>query len=300
MSSTRLDLGGMLTAIVTPFGRDGQVDFGALDALVERQLEAGVQGLVPCGTTGESPTLSAQERQKIIEHVMTRVGGSVPVIAGAGGNDTRAAIDNQKLVRDAGADAALVANPYYNKPTQEGLYRHYAALREAVDLPIVLYNIPGRTASDIQPATVARLHRLGGFVAIKEATGDLERIAAIRELTGEEFAILSGEDHLTLPFVALGGDGVISAVANVAPVEMVSLTERCLAGDFASARVLHTKLRPLMKALFVETNPIPAKAALAMMGLIEENYRLPLCEMQPETRTRLHAVLVHGGWLRAV
>lgn len=298
MDSSRLDLRGTLTAIVTPFDRDGQVDFGALDAVVERQLDAGVWGLVPCGTTGESPTLSADERRQIIERIAARVGGAVPIIAGAGGNDTRAAIANQQLVRDAGADAALVANPYYNKPTQEGLYRHYAALREAVDLPIVLYNIPGRTASDIQPATVARLHRLGGFIAIKEATGDLDRIAAIRELVGSDFSILSGEDHLTLPFIALGGEGVISAVANVAPIEMVSLTERCLAGDFESARVLHTKLRPLMRALFVETNPIPAKAALAMMGLMEETYRLPLCEMQPETRARLRAVLVQGGWLR--
>jgi 4-hydroxy-tetrahydrodipicolinate synthase len=292
-------LRGVLTALVTPFNRDNTIDFGALDALVDRQLAAGVTGLVPCGTTGESATLTAKEREQIIRVVTKKAAGRVPVIGGAGSNNTAAAIETQRLVYAAGADFALVATPYYNKPTPEGLYRHYVAVSDAAPIPIVLYNIPGRTACDMKPELVGRLAKLKGVVGIKEATGDLDRVMAIRELSDPGFSILCGEDNLTFPFVALGGDGVISAASNVAPVEMVNLTKAALDGNVVEARQIHGRLRPLFKALFLESNPIPMKAALSMMGQIQEIYRLPLCEMQEQTREQLAMVLRAGGWVKS-
>jgi len=297
MTAKKKTLRGMLTALVTPFNRDGSLDLGALDHILELQLASGVTGFVPCGTTGESATLSAKEREQIVSHVAQFAAGRVPVVAGAGSNNTAAAIEAQKLVAGAGADYALVASPYYNKPTPEGLYRHYAALTEAAPIPTVLYNIPGRTAVDMKPELVGRIAKLKDIAGIKEATGDLDRVMAIRELCGPHFAILCGEDNLIFPFVALGGDGVISAAANVAPREMVDVTMAALDGVVAKARVAHANLRPLIRALFIETNPIPAKAAMAMMGQLQEVYRLPLCEMQPQNREQLAGVLRAGGWL---
>jgi len=298
MTAKRPMLRGTLTALVTPFNRDGSIDFGALDQLLVAQLAAGVSGFVPCGTTGESATLTAKEREQVVTRVVNFAAGRVPVVAGAGSNNTAAAAEAQKLVHGAGADYALVASPYYNKPTPEGLYRHYAALAEAAPIPIILYNIPGRTAGDMKPELVGRIAQLKGIAGIKEATGDLDRVTAIRELCGTDFAILCGEDNLTFPFVVLGGDGVISAAANVAPKEMVEVTAAALTDDLAKARAVHAKLRPLVRALFLETNPIPMKAALAMMDKVQEIYRLPLCEMQAETRRQLASVLRAGGWLK--
>ncbi len=290
-------LRGVFTALVTPMNRDGSVDTGALDHLVDAQIEGGIGGLVPCGTTGESATLSALEREEVITRVVKRANGRVPVVAGAGANATAVAIEHQKRAAGTGADCALVATPYYNKPTPEGLYRHYAALLEAVDFPIVLYNVPGRTACDMKPATVGRVAELHGVVGIKEATADLDRVAAIRALTGDDFVLLSGDDGTTCPFVLLGGDGVISVASNVAPGDMVTMVRAALNGEVAEARAAHGRMRPLFEALFFESNPIPVKAALAMAGRIQEHYRLPLCEMGAGSRSRLETVLTAGGWL---
>jgi 4-hydroxy-tetrahydrodipicolinate synthase len=297
MTIGRQELRGVFTALVTPMNEDGSVDFGALDALVDAQLDAGVDGLVPCGTTGESATLDAGERQAVIARVVDRAGSRVPVIAGAGHNSTAVAIEHQKRAKDAGAPCTLVATPYYNKPTQEGLYRHYTALLEAVDIPIVLYNIPGRTACDMKPATVGRLGQLDGIVGIKEGTADVDRVAAIRGCTPETFSILAGDDNTACPVILLGGDGIISASANIAAKEMVAMVHAALDGKAESARTIHGRLRPLFAALFLEANPIPVKAALAMQQRIKEAYRLPLCEMGAEPRQQLEAVLREGGWL---
>ncbi|MBI5509680.1 MAG: 4-hydroxy-tetrahydrodipicolinate synthase [Deltaproteobacteria bacterium] len=292
-----IKLRGLFTAIVTPMNKDGSLDLGALDALVDRQLAAGVNGLVPCGTTGEAVTLSVEERDQVITRVVRRAGNEVTVVAGAGGNSTTDAVESQKRAKGTGAAAALVATPAYNKPTPEGLYRHYAAITAAVDFPTVVYNVPSRTACDMKPETVARVSKLRGVVGIKEATGDLDRVAAIRALTGNDFAILSGDDGSTCPFLLLGGDGVISVASNVAPKPMVALCSAALAGRVTEARAQHEALRPLFAALFFEANPIPVKAALAMLCQIQESYRLPLCEMSREPRIRLEAVLREGGFL---
>lgn len=290
-------LRGVFTALVTPMNQDGSLDLGALDALIDTQLAAGINGLVPCGTTGESATLSNDERVKVITRVSKRVNGRVPVIAGAGANCTATAIEHLKRTKDTGALCALVVTPYYNKPTAEGLYRHYSALLEAVDFPIMVYNVPGRTGCDLKPASVARLSGLHGIIGIKEATGDLDRVAAIREMTSSDFSILSGDDGTACPFSWLGGDGVISVASNVVPQEMVAMISAALAGDVPKAREQHIRLRGLFEALFFESNPIPVKAALHMQTHIQAAYRLPLCEMSHEPRARLEAVLRKGGWL---
>lgn len=298
MKPKRLKLRGVLTALVTPMNRDGSIDGRALDGLVDAQLEAGIDGLVPCGSTGEAATLTAEERLQVTRRVVERVAGRIPVITGTGTNSTSGTIENQKRVQESGVDATLVVTPYYNKPTPEGLYRHFAAVAEAATLPIVAYNVPGRTGCDMKPATVARIAKLPHVVGIKEATGDIDRVAEIRRSTSPEFAILSGDDGTTCPFVLLGGDGVISVASNVAPREMVAMVRAAQRGDVATARAQHDKLRPLFEALFFESNPIPVKAALAMLGCIQEAYRLPLCEMGTENRNRLQAVLREGVWLR--
>jgi 4-hydroxy-tetrahydrodipicolinate synthase len=290
-------LRGTFTALVTPMNRDGSLDLGALDALVDAQVKAGIDGLVPCGTTGEAVTLSAEERETVITRVVRRAGAKVTVIAGAGGNATSTAIEAQKRAKGTGAAAALVVTPYYNKPTPEGLYRHYAAIAEAVEFPTVLYNVPGRTGCDMKPDTVARVSSLPGVVAIKEATGDLDRVAAIREKTKKELVLLSGDDGTACPFALLGGDGVISVASNVAPTEMVAMIHAAMDGKVTPARAQHALLRPLFVALFLEANPIPVKAALAMMGMIQESYRLPLCEMSADLRLKLQGALRDGGWL---
>lgn len=297
MPSPTETLRGTFTALVTPMNADGSIDFAALEDLVDWQIAEGVEGLVPCGTTGESATLTAEERALVIARVAKRAGDRVVVIGGAGANSTAVAIEHQKRLLDTGAAYALVVTPYYNKPTPEGLFRHYAALVEAVDIPIVLYNVPGRTGCDMKPETVARLAELDGIVAIKEATGDIDRVAAIRAQTKDTFAILSGDDPTACPFALLGGDGVISVASDVAPRAMSTMMRAALAGEVDSALHLHRDLRPLFHALFLESNPIPVKAALAMQKRIGEHYRLPLCQMGAAARQELREVLAAGEWL---
>lgn len=281
---------GALTAIVTPF-RDGEVDERALRELVEFQIQGGVDGLVPCGSTGESATLTHAEHDQVVKIVIEQARRRVPVVAGTGSNSTAEAIRLTAAAREAGADGALMISPYYNKPTQEGIYRHYRTVATAVDLPIIVYNIPGRTASNIAPETFARLCEVRNIVAIKEASGSMDQTSDIRRLCGDRLTILSGDDSLTLPLMALGAKGVIATVSNVMPRETHELTAAALAGDFARARELHYKLLPLVRALFVETNPIPVKQALAFMGKCTVEMRMPLCQMSPGPAEKLHAVM---------
>ncbi len=296
MASSPVSLRGTLTALVTPMNRDGSLDLGALDALVDEQLAHGIQGLVPCGTTGESVTLSAEERTTVIRRVVERVRRRVPVVAGAGSNSTALAIEAQRRAADTGATCALVVTPYYNKPTPEGLYRHYAAIAEAVDFPFVLYNVPGRTGCDLKPPTITRLAALPQVIGVKEATGDLDRVGALRAACGPELQLLSGDDGTACAFTLLGGDGVISVASNVAAAPMVEMIDAARAGRVDEARRVHDQLRPLFAALFLESNPIPVKAAMAIQGRIQETYRLPLCPMAAESRARLVEVLEAGGW----
>ncbi|OGR10830.1 MAG: 4-hydroxy-tetrahydrodipicolinate synthase [Deltaproteobacteria bacterium RIFOXYB12_FULL_58_9] len=297
MSPDIRKLRGTLTALVTPMNRDGSIDFGALDALVDTQIESGINGLVPCGSTGEAATMTAIEREQIITRVVKKVAGRVVVIAGAGGMGTLEAIDNQKRAAGSGAACALVATPAYNRPTPEGLYRHYAALLDAVDFPTMLYNVPSRTGTDMLPATVGRIAALSGIVGIKEATGDLDRVAAIRALTPPEFLHFSGDDPSACAYVLLGGHGVISVASNFAPKLMASMIRAALDGKVEIARSEHRELRPLFAAMALQSNPLPVKAALAMRGTIQEYYRLPLCEMNQEPRARLEEILRQNGWL---
>ncbi len=282
---------GCFVALVTPFRRDGQVDEERLDALVNFQLAAGTDGIVPCGTTGESATLRPEEQREIIRRVVERVRGRVPVIAGAGTNSTEEAVELAQHAERAGADAVLSVTPYYNRPTPEGLYQHFRALAESVRIPVILYNVPSRTGCNLDVETVLRLAEIPNIIGVKEASGNLEQIMEILRRRPQGFLVLSGDDAWTLPILALGGDGVISVVANEAPAEMRELVRAALAGDLERARALHYRLLPLMRGNFFETNPIPVKAALAMMGLIEENYRLPLVPPRTETRERLRRIL---------
>jgi 4-hydroxy-tetrahydrodipicolinate synthase len=294
-----LQIRGCGTALVTPFRRDGTVDDAALRRLVQFQLREGIDFLVPCGTTGETPTLEHGEYTTIIRLVVEEAAKKVPVIAGVGGNNTRKVAALAEEVTALGVQGILSVAPYYNKPTQEGLYQHFATIAEATGLPIILYNVPGRTSSNIEPATVARLSKIANIVAIKEATGSItqqmETIAAVPP----EFTVLSGDDAFTFPLMALGGRGVISVVSNEIPGPMSKLAHLMLDGKIEEARKLHFELLPLMQANFIETNPIPVKAALAMMGMIEEVYRLPLVPLKPENRAKLEKVLAWHGLLQA-
>lgn len=267
---------GSLVALITPF-KNGKVDFGALRALVDWHVEQGTDGLVPVGTTGESPTVDMAEHKKIIETVVKQAKGRIPVIAGAGANATSEALELTRFSKAAGADATLQVCPYYNKPTQEGLYRHFATIAEKVNLPVVLYNVPGRTAVTLAPATVARLAKLKNIVAIKEATGSMDQTSEILALC--DITVLSGDDSLTLPLMALGAKGVISVVANIVPAEVSKMCMAALEGNFDGALALHRKLFPLCRAMFFETNPIPVKTAAGLMKLCSAEMRLPLCEM---------------------
>jgi len=281
---------GSIVAIVTPF-RKGKVDEKALGNLIEWHIRQGTNAIVPCGTTGESATLDYEEHHRVIKFTVEAVNKRVPVIAGTGANSTDETIMITKEAKKSGADAALVVVPYYNKPTQEGLIRHYKAVAEAVKMPLILYNVPGRTALNMLPSTVARLAEIRNIVAIKEATGDMKQASEIIRLCGNRITVLSGDDFTTLPMMALGGKGTISVSANVAPrlvSQMCALWEK---GKFDEARKLHFKLEPLNAAMFIETNPIPVKTALALMGKIQEEFRLPLCEMAPANRDKLKAVL---------
>ena len=288
-------LQGVHTALVTPMNPDGSIHYAALDALIDAQLEAGIDGLVPCGTTGESATMNAQERYTVIKHVVDRVGGRVPVIAGTGANATSVAIEHQKRAQDTGARYSLVVTPYYNKPTPEGLYRHYSALLEAAELPILLYNVPSRTGCDMGPETVARLAELKGIIGIKEATADLSRVSAIKKVTPDDFIIVSGDDATCCPFVLQGGHGVISVSSNLIPGAMVEMIHAALEGDAQKAEGLRERLTTVFDILFIESNPIPVKTALELQGHFTAHMRLPLCEMGATNRAQLASTLRAAG-----
>ncbi|MEW5744522.1 MAG: 4-hydroxy-tetrahydrodipicolinate synthase [Nitrospirota bacterium] len=281
---------GSIVAIVTPF-KNGKFDEKAYGDLIEWHIAQGTHGIVPCGTTGEASTLGFEEHYRVIEVAVKAANKRIPVIAGTGANATDEAIELTQKAKKLGADGALMVTPYYNKPTQEGLYRHYKAVADKVKLPIVLYNVPGRTAVNMLPPTVARLMECKNIVAIKEATGDMKQVSEVIRLCGDRIAVISGDDFTTLPLLALGGKGVISVSANVAPKDVAEMCNAWERGDIAKARELHYKLEPLNAAMFIETNPIPVKTALAMMGKIKEEFRMPLCEMSAANRDKLRGVL---------
>jgi len=286
---------GAFVAIVTPF-TDGRVDEQALADLIEFHIANGTHGIVPCGTTGESATMSHDEHHRVVELTVKTVNGRVPVVAGSGSNSTAEAIDLTRHARQAGADGVLMVSPYYNKPSQEGLYQHYKAVAEAVDIPIILYNVPSRTSSNILPVTVARLAGVDNIVGIKEASGDLNQISEVIRLCPDDFAVMSGDDFTSMPTVLLGATGVISVTSNVAPKDMAQMMDAALVGDLATARSLHYKLFPLMQAMFYDTNPVPAKKSLELMGKIKSGTpRLPLYPMNDETLVRLKAALADYG-----
>ena len=283
---------GAITAIVTPFTEKGNIDLGAFKNLIRFQLESGIDGIVPCGTTGESPTLEKEEQLEVIKTAVDMCKGKVPVIAGAGSNSTKHAVEMTTKAAELGADATLQVNPYYNKPTQEGLYRHFSAIAKAADIPVVLYNIKGRTGVNLETATLERLAREhSNIVGIKEASGDINQMHDVIKRLPKEFDVLSGDDNMALPLMKLGGKGVISVASNIVPKEMHNLTQYALDGDFAKAEEINNRLMPLFKACFLETNPIPIKAALAIKGMIKEYYRLPMCAMGQENREKLRQVL---------
>jgi 4-hydroxy-tetrahydrodipicolinate synthase len=282
---------GTGTALVTPFRTDGTLDEGTLRRLIQRQIDAGVDFLVPCGTTGESPTLTHEEHVRVVEIAVALAKGKVPVLAGAGGYNTAEVIAMARELAELGADGFLSVTPYYNKPTQEGLYQHYRAIAEAVPLPIIVYSVQGRTGVNIEPATVKRLAQIENIVGIKEASGNVSQMAAILNAVPEDFIVLSGDDAITLPVISLGGRGVISVVSNEIPAEMSRLTRAALQGDFQTAREIHRRFHPLMEINFVESNPGPVKAAMAEMGLLEAVWRLPLVAPKAENQMRIRAVL---------
>lgn len=288
---------GSYVALVTPF-KNGKFDEKAFCDLIEWHIAEGTDGIVPCGTTGESATLDFDEHYRVIEVAVKTSNKRIPVIAGTGANSTDEAIIITKKAKELGADGALLVTPYYNKPTQEGLYRHYKAVAEAVDIPILLYNVPGRTALNMLPSTVARLAEIKNIVGVKEATGDMKQASEIIRLCGESFLVLSGDDFTTLPLYALGGCGSISVTANIVPKQMAEMCSALAKGDMASAKKLHFNLEPLNTAMFIETNPIPVKTALAMMARIEEEFRLPLCEMAEGNRAKLGSALKAAGLIR--
>ncbi|HVF91640.1 MAG TPA: 4-hydroxy-tetrahydrodipicolinate synthase [Blastocatellia bacterium] len=285
-------LKGCGTAIVTPFNEDLSVDEGALGRFVDFQISEGIDFLVPCGTTGESVTLSPQEQRRVVELVLQAAQGRVHVIAGAGGNNTAHVIDTAREFERVGAHGLLSVTPYYNRPTQEGLYRHFRAIAESTSLPIILYNVPGRTAVNMLPETVARLAEIPNIAGVKEASGDISQIAEVIARVPDGFKVFAGDDSITLPTVALGGAGVISVASNEAPRRMSELTRACLEGNWDEARRLNRELLTLMKVNFIESSPGPVKAALAMMGKIKEVYRLPMVPVSDQSREKLRAALV--------
>jgi 4-hydroxy-tetrahydrodipicolinate synthase len=282
---------GTFTAVVTPF-RNGEIDFAAFEKLIEAQIAAGITGIVAVGTTGESPTLTHDEKHAVIERTIKIANGRCQVIAGAGTNSTRDSIEATKFAEKAGADGALLVAPYYNKPSQEGLFRHFKSIADATKLPVMLYNIPGRCVVDIGPDTVIRLaDACRNIVSIKEASGSVDRVAELRRRLPNEFTILSGDDGLTLPFMSVGAAGVVSVFSNLFPSELCALVRACESSDFKSAETLHRKMGPLFKDLFIEPNPVPVKTALAWRGVISAEVRLPLCEMAEANQKRLRQTL---------
>jgi 4-hydroxy-tetrahydrodipicolinate synthase len=291
---------GTGTALVTPFCGDGSLDEATLRSLVKRQIDAGIDFLVPCGTTGESPTLTHEEHLRVVEITVEAAKGRVPVLAGAGGYNTAEVIALGRELAGLGVDGILSVTPYYNKPTQEGLFQHYRAIAEAVSLPIILYSVQGRTGVNIEPATVRRLAEIENIVGIKEASGNVSQMAAILNAVPDDFIVLSGDDAITLPVISLGGRGVISVVSNEIPAEMSRLTRLALQGDFLGARAIHRRFHPLMEINFVESNPIPVKAAMADMGLLKPVWRLPLVAPKTENQARVRAVLESLGLIDRV
>jgi 4-hydroxy-tetrahydrodipicolinate synthase len=287
---------GSIVALVTPF-RDGRVDEAKIRELVEFHVRNGTDGIVPCGTTGESPTLSHAEHKRVVEVAIEAVAGRVSVVAGTGSNSTAEAIDLTQHAKKVGADAVLMVCPYYNKPTQTGLIAHYKAVTEAVDIPIILYNIPGRTGVNMLPETVATLAELPNIVGIKEASGSLEQMTEVISLCGDRITVVSGDDTLTLPLMAVGGRGVISVIANILPKETAEMTRAALNGDWKRAKEIHLRLFPLCKAMFYETNPIPVKTAMQLLGRLNGELRLPLCPMSPANRGKLEKAMRAYGLL---
>lgn len=285
---------GSYVALVTPF-RDGEVDCAALENLVDWHVEQGTHGLVPCGTTGESPTLSMEEHAKVIDIVIKRSGGRLPVMAGTGANSTSEAIHLTRAAAEMGADACLLVSPYYNKPEPEGMYRHFKAIAECTEVPLVLYNVPSRTGREIALETVFRLAEIENIVGLKAAGGDTDRVAEVVRKTGLD--VLSGDDSMTLPFMAVGARGVISVAANLVPADVAKMVTKALAGDYAAAREMHLKMFPVFKAMFIESNPIPVKAAMAMAGLVGPEMRLPLCEPAEPHRAQIENILREYGVL---
>ncbi len=281
---------GVLPALITPFTKDNRVDKDGIRQNIEYLIERGVSGVVPCGTTGEAATLSIKEHEKVIEYAVEF--SSVPVVAGTGSNNTTEALELTKFAKDAGADAALLITPYYNKPNDSGMLKHFMAIAEGVDIPIIIYNVPSRTGINLKPELTAKLAKISNIVGIKEASGSLDQITRIIELTkGEDFTVLSGDDGLTLPILSIGGTGVISVVANVAPKLVVSMVEAFQNGDREKARELHLALAPLIRAMFLETNPIPVKKAVELIGLPAGNLRLPLASISPDNEKKLKIAL---------
>jgi len=293
---------GCGTALVTPFRRDQSLDEETLRKLVKRQIGAGINFLVPCGTTGESPTLTREEHLRVVEITLEEAKGSgVPVLAGAGGYNTREVIELARELEKMGADGILSVTPYYNKPTPEGVYQHFKAIASAIHLPIVVYSIQGRTGINVEPATLARLAEIDHIVGVKEASGNIAQMANILHLLPPpDFTVLCGDDAITIPLMSLGGRGVISVVSNQIPAEMTELAQACLSGDFGKAREIQARYLPLMNVNFIEANPIPVKAGMAMMGLLEPVYRLPMCPASDASLARIDKVLESAGLLRGV
>ena len=287
----RTSFTGVGTALVTPFTKSGDLDERAVRRLGRRQIDAGVHFLVPCGTTGENPTLTLAERIRIVETLVDEAGGRMPVLAGAGGYDTREIIHLADEMRKAGAKGLLSVTPYYNKPTQEGLFQHFRAIADSTPLPVIVYNVPGRTGVNVETATLMRLSEIPNIIGVKEASGNITQMADVCNAVPDDFIVLSGDDAITLPLMAIGGHGIISVVSNEIPAEMAQMVEAAERGDFAAARAIHRRILPLMQVNFVESNPVPVKAAMAAMGLLEEAYRLPMCSPKADSREKILKVL---------
>jgi 4-hydroxy-tetrahydrodipicolinate synthase len=295
----RTPFSGVGTALVTPFTASGQLDEPAVRRLGRRQIDAGIHFLCPCGTTGENPTLTDAERIRIVEILADEAKGRVPVLAGAGGYDTRELIHLGGQLAKAGASGFLSVTPYYNKPTQEGLYQHYRAFAESTALPIVVYNVPGRTGVNVEVATLARLAQIPNIVGVKEASGNVAQMCEVRHAVPDDFLVLSGDDALTLPLMAIGGQGIVSVASNQIPSELVQMVEAAERNDFRGARAVHARILPLMSINFIESNPVPVKAAMAAMGLLEEIYRLPMVSPKAESKAKIVNVLKDLGLLKA-
>ena len=291
---------GVGTALITPFTKSGALDEPGIKRLAKRQIDNGVHFLVPCGTTGETPTLSAAERRRVVELVLEAAEGRVPVMAGAGGNDTHEVVQVAKEMQSIGVQGLLSVTPYYNKPTPEGLHQHFSKIAEATSLPIVLYNVPGRTGCNIEPATCAQLATIPRVIGVKEASGNITQMVEICRVVPKDFLVLSGDDALTLPLMAIGGRGLISVASNAIPLEISQMVEAAERGDYAAARALHHRLVPLMLGNFIESNPGPVKFAMAAMGLCEESYRLPMVSPRPASQDRIRAILKELGIESAV